>query len=116
MSSLGSEKKGLGLDVTGPDEPSYLPGPVVARPRHWWLTGRSLASSILFCALWTGYAVLRFVEIMSKSHVSGTDWLLFALPTFLALGAVPSVVFFARSAHRRPTPAPGEPRSMSDKN
>lgn len=101
MAHLEPDKKGLGLDVIAPDEPSYLPGPDFARPRHWWLTGRSLPSAIVFCGLWSLYAAFRLVEIIMKSKVSGSDWLLLALPSFLALGSVPSIVFFARAARRR---------------
>ena len=106
MTYIRPDKKGLGLDVPGPDEPSHLPGRADSGPRHWWLTGRSLAGSIAFSALWTGYAVLRLVYIVTKPEVSAMDWLMLALPSSLALVSVPSIVFFARSRQGRATATP----------
>lgn len=113
MTYLRPDKKGLGLDAPGPDEPSSFAGRADARRRPWWVLGGNFVGSIVFCVVWTGYAVTRLVANVSKSDATGTDWLLFVLVSLLALGVVPSVVFFARSRHRgaaassverRPTP------------
>jgi hypothetical protein len=110
MTNVGPEKKGLGLDAIAPDEPSYLAGPAVARPRRWWLTSRSLASSIVFCALWSLYSVFRLVELTTERHTDGMDWLLLVVPSVLALWSMPSIVFFARSSHRTASADSVEPR------
>jgi hypothetical protein len=103
MTYLRPDKKGLGLDVPGADEPSSFPGRADTRPRRWWLAGRSLAGSLVACVCWTGLSVFRLVEIVTRPGASATDWLVLVLSSLLALASVPSIVFFARSRHRRAT-------------
>jgi hypothetical protein len=96
MTYLRPDKKGLGLDAPSPDEPGYFSGRVETTRRPWWVSGRSLAGSLATFVVWTAYAVFRLVQIIGSSHVSGTDWLMLALPAGLALFPVPAIVYYAR--------------------
>lgn len=87
-------RKGLGLDVPGPEEPSYFGGSTTAGPRRWWLAGRNLASSIVRFVVWGGITAVYLVELIHKPHAVSGDWLPVVAVGMLALSAVPSIVYF----------------------
>ncbi|MCU1528785.1 MAG: hypothetical protein JWP75_2548 [Frondihabitans sp.] len=111
MTYLRPDKKGLGLDVPGPDEPSYFSGQADSGSHRWWMTGRGLASSVVISVVWTGWAVMTLIEVVSSPHTSSSDWLQLILTSVLALASFPSVVIFARSRRPGSTIAPAESSS-----
>ena len=101
MTNMRPERRGLGLDIPGPDEPSFLPGAAGARPSRSWLAGRNLVGSLIRSLFFTGYAVWGLVHAITNAHGAGTFWLMFVFAALMALWSLSSVIYFALRRRRR---------------
>jgi hypothetical protein len=101
MTYIRPDKKGLGLDIPGPDEPSYYSSDADTEVPRRWLMGRSPLGSVVAGIFWMGVAVFYFVGNLYKPHTQGMDWFMPVAWGALSLTAFGSALYYSRSRRAR---------------
>lgn len=87
----GTEHVGLGT-----------PAPVLKLPtrRPWYVAASSLTLAIALEAIWATLFLIRLLTIPGGGRIGWLEWALLILSGVLAIGYIPSVVYFIRLRSR----------------